>query len=281
MSTCKEDFPIDIKIKLEETCDEHFESQSNLLTHRHKNCETIRCRICSKEFQSKNAVSRHIKVVHENVKTFQCNNCQKKFSSAAGKTFNNYLQSSRNLIIYNISTTFYLEGFISCQFTKWVKIGDFWTWHLILSLPFSKKFGQTISRSSYLLLSIYKNTNESILKLIKSIIILRSGSSQRSCPPRNQELFLRILFKEVFSESEFWTSPTSNAFQSSGQVQVRQVQPEGASRSLRPLRQRLQSNRPPDHSQETRTSGRGWTETVSMPSLLQRFWFGTSTQLSR
>jgi hypothetical protein len=86
MSTCKEDLPIDIKIKLEETCDEHFESQSKLLTHRHKSCETIRCRICSKEFQSKNAVARHVKIVHENVKMFQCDNCQKKFSSAAGKT---------------------------------------------------------------------------------------------------------------------------------------------------------------------------------------------------
>jgi stress-induced morphogen len=92
MSVCKEDIPIDIKIKLEDsaetsTCDERFESQSKMLTHRHKNCETFRCRICSKEFQSKNAVARHVKIVHENVKMFQCNNCEKKFSSAAGKNY--------------------------------------------------------------------------------------------------------------------------------------------------------------------------------------------------
>jgi hypothetical protein len=92
MSTSKEDFPIDIKIKLEDltetsACDERFESQSKLPSHRYKNCDTIRCRICSKEFQSKNAVLRHIKIVHENVKMFQCDNCQKKFSSAAGKNY--------------------------------------------------------------------------------------------------------------------------------------------------------------------------------------------------
>ena len=43
-------------------------------------CNSLKCRLCEKQFKSKSHFNRHISAVHEGKKPFACNKCDAKFA---------------------------------------------------------------------------------------------------------------------------------------------------------------------------------------------------------